>query len=366
MNLKKTPLNSVHHAMGGRMVPFAGWEMPVQYSSILAEHQAVRSKAGLFDVSHMGEIEVKGNAAEKFLESLTCNRVQEMQDGQVQYNAVLNEGGGIVDDITVYRISAENFFVVSNASNYERVVDHFVKYRIPEVEIKNISDSVHQIAIQGPTAEEILTAYLGVSLSEIGYYRFKDIKHGAWDLRISRTGYTGEDGFEIYSPIEQGVKLWKEILEQSKEKGLIACGLGARDLLRLEARYPLYGHELNDVWTPVESGIGWIVKEKKSAMEGYARVLEQKKNGAASMVAGFQLAESGVPREGYTVVDAAGAELGKVLSGGFSPIVGAGIGTALLPTGIESCLIQIRDKKIPAKTQKKAFVQGTAGKNRQK
>jgi len=348
------------------MVPFAGWEMPVQYSSILQEHQAVREKAGLFDVSHMGEIEVKGTTAEEFLDSVTCNRVQEMQDGQVQYNAVLNEKGGIVDDITIYRVNPESFFVVSNASNYEAVTAHFEKYKIAGTDVQNISNTIHQIAIQGPLAEDILRDFLNLDLSSIGYYRFKDMDSRFGKLRLSRTGYTGEDGFEIYSDVNAGVEIWKGILAQKSSSGLIACGLGARDLLRLEARYPLYGHELNETWTPVESGIGWIVKEKTSVMPGYARVLEQKKSGPANQVVGFKLMEGGVPREGYAVVNESGAELGKVLSGGFSPIVNAGIGTAFLPVGLEAFYIQIRDKKVPAKAEKKAFVQGTAGKNRQK
>ncbi|MCE9599419.1 MAG: glycine cleavage system aminomethyltransferase GcvT [Spirochaetia bacterium] len=366
MELRKTPLNATHHSLGGRMVPFAGWEMPVQYSSILAEHQAVREKAGLFDVSHMGEIEVKGEFAEEFLDSVTCNLVCELEDGQIQYNAVLNETGGIVDDITIYRLSKQHFFVVSNASNYEAVTAHFLKYRKPGVEIENISDSIHQIAIQGPLAEEILSKQLNVTLSDIDYFRFKDFKLNGSNMRISRTGYTGEDGFEIYSDVKSGVALWNDLLTSGKERGLIPCGLGARDLLRLEARYALYGHELNENWNPVESGIGWIVKEKQTQFQSYAKTLEQKKNGPPQVIIGFKLNESGVPREGYPVVDANGKELGKVLSGGFSPIVGAGIGTSMLPAGIESFYIQIRDKKIPATGQKKAFVQGTAGKNRQK
>ncbi len=348
------------------MVPFAGWEMPVQYSSILSEHQAVREKAGLFDVSHMGEITVRGTGAEKFLDSVTCNRVQEMQDGQVQYNAVLNENGGIVDDITIYRENQQSFFVVSNASNYEAVTAHFLKYKTADANVENISSTIHQIAIQGPIAEEMLTRFLGTPLADIGYYRFRDADTKFGKLRISRTGYTGEDGFEIYSGIPEGIEIWKGILSQEKANGLIACGLGARDLLRLEARYPLYGHELNDTWTPVESGIGWIVKEKPSHFASFQKILDQKKNGAKNCVTGFRLLEGGVPREGYAVVDESGKELGKVLSGGFSPIVSAGIGTAFLPAGLESFYIQIRDKKVPARAEKKAFVQGTAGKNRQK
>lgn len=365
MELRKTPLNSVHHAMGGRMVPFAGWEMPVQYTSILQEHAAVRKNAGVFDVSHMGEILVTGENAARFLDSVSCNNVHAIEDGQVQYNAVLNEKCGLVDDITIYRVNPREFFVVSNASNYERVTQHLQSFRETGVEIQDIASTMHQIAIQGPLAEKYLAEYLGTPLDSIAYYRFVDITHKGERLRISRTGYTGEDGFEIYSGIDAGVTIWKDLLAKYGSAGLAACGLGARDLLRLEARYPLYGHELNETWTPVESGIGWIVKPKTIRFPSYQKVLDQKQNGAPSCVLGFLLTEPGVPREGYAVVNARGQEIGKVLSGGHSPGLG-GIGTAWLPASSEEIFIQIRDKKIPASVHKKAFVQGTAGKNRNK
>lgn len=364
MELRKTPLNSAHHALGGRMVPFAGWEMPVQYTSILQEHAAVRKNAGLFDVSHMGEISVTGENAAQFLDSVSCNDVSAIADGQVQYNAVLNEQCGIVDDITIYRVNSREFFVVSNASNYERVTQHLQSFNPAGVEIQNIASTIHQIAVQGPLAEKYLSDYLGTSLDSIGYYRFKDLKQKGENLRISRTGYTGEDGFEVYSSIDAGIAIWNDLLAKYGSAGVIPCGLGARDLLRLEARYALYGHELNETWTPVESGIGWIVKPKAIRFPSYQKVLEQKQNGPANCVLGFLMKEAGVPREGYAVVDAAGKELGKVLSGGHSPALAAGIGTAFLPPGTEEIFIQIRDKKIPASVHKKAFVQGTAGKNR--
>lgn len=366
MDLKKTPLNSVHHEMGGRMVPFAGWEMPVQYTSILQEHAAVRKNAGIFDVSHMGEILVTGENAAHFLDSVTCNDVHAIEDGQVQYNAVLNENCGLVDDITIYRVNSREFFVVSNASNYERVTQHFQGLPHDGATIRNISSDYHQIAVQGPLAEKYLSEHLREDLSGIDYYRFKDVQFNGTLLRISRTGYTGEDGFEVYSEISAGIALWKDLLAKYQSQGLIACGLGARDLLRLEAGYALYGHELNETWTPVESGIGWIVKPKSIRFPSYEKVLRQKQEGTKNSVQKFLLKEAGVPREGYTVVDAAGSEIGRVLSGGHSPALQKGIGTAWAPTGAAEIFIQIRDRKIPAELTKKAFVQGTAGKNRQK
>ncbi len=364
MELKKTPLNQTHRESGGRMVPFAGWEMPVQYSSILEEHSSVREKAGLFDVSHMGEIVVRGDNALSFLEKLTCNAISEIQDGQVQYNAVVNEQGGLVDDITVYRINSREYFIVSNASNYEKVENHFRRYSESGVDIINESAQWHQIAIQGPLAENFLEGWLGKKLDGIAYYRFKDINHRGVNYRISRTGYTGEDGFEIYSDIEPGISLWKDLLAKYGRSGLLPAGLGARDLLRLEVRYPLYGHELNEEWTPVESAIGWIVKEKKIPYLGYEKIQEQKKNGPPGRVTGFILSLPGVPRENYPVHYSGSSEPSRVLSGGHSPKLKKGIGTVYLPSGFagEEIGIEIRSSKIAAAIHKGAFVKGAAGK----
>lgn len=362
MDLRKTPLNEIHRKLGGRMVPFAGWEMPVQYSSIIEEHMAVRNGAGIFDVSHMGEILVKGKGSVSFLESITCNRINEIANGQVQYNAVLNEAGGIVDDVTVYRVNAEEYFIVSNASNYEAVEKHLRKYAPQDVEIENQSAAWHQIAFQGPHADDMMSDYLGKSLHSIHYYRFEDLSFQNKTIRLSRTGYTGEDGFEIYSDVETGLRIWKELLEKYSSKGLLPCGLGARDSLRLEARYPLYGHELNETLTPVESGIGWIVKEKDKPFFGYEKIISQKLRGSEFKVAGFILEEAGVPREGYDVISA-GGKLGKVLSGGHSPLLKKGIGTALLPAGCpEEISIDIRSRPHAARLHKGPFYKGSAGK----
>ena len=345
------------------MVPFAGWDMPVQYSSIIQEHQAVRKTAGLFDVSHMGEIIVKGPKSLDFLEFLTCNKVSTMQDGQVQYNVVLNENGGLVDDITIYRLNAEEYFVVSNASNYETVTTHFEKHAQNGVSIENQSDVWHQLAVQGPNAESIFTSVSGLQLNDIEYFHFRDLSYNGQSIRVSRTGYTGEDGFEIYSDIETGVALWDALIAG----GAVPAGLGARDILRLEAFYPLYGHELNETWTPVESGIGWTVKEKATPYLGYDLIQKHKRDGAPGRVVGFLLDGGGVPRDGYRVLAEDGErELGPVLSGGHSPTLGQGIGSVYLPMDLAAAgtklQIELRNRLVPAHVHRGPFVKGGAGK----
>lgn len=367
MGNRQTPLYEQHKALGGRMVPFAGWDMPVQYSSIIQEHQAVRAKAGLFDVSHMGEIIVKGPKSLDFLEFLTCNAVSSMQDGQVQYNVVLNEQGGLVDDITIYRLARDEYFVVSNASNYEAVAQHFEKNTTDGVEIENQSDAWHQLAIQGPHAENIFTRITGLNLNDLAYFTFRDVKYKNASLRISRTGYTGEDGFEIYSDIEPGIALWNELLEGGRADGLLPAGLGARDTLRLEAFYPLYGHELNAEWTPVQSGIGWVVKEKPVPYLSYDKIIDHKKNGAPGRVVGFVLEGGGVPRDGYRVFAADGTtELTTVLSGSHSPTLSKGIGSVYLPmehaAADTQIQVELRNRLVPARVHRGAFVKGSAGK----
>ncbi|MCE9500568.1 MAG: glycine cleavage system aminomethyltransferase GcvT, partial [Leptospira sp.] len=254
-NLKKTPLNEAHRALGAKMVPFGGWDMPVQYSGIINEHIATRTKAGLFDVSHMGEIFIEGKPDDilDFLERLTCNTVASLSNFQVQYNAILNEHGGLVDDVTIYKFSDEKYMICSNASNFEAVYNHLKKFPSP-LNIRNESAQWHQIAIQGPLANKIASEYFGKNLDYIKYYCFDTIPFGAEELIVSRTGYTGEDGFEIYSTNETGKKIWTGLLDAGKNSGLIPVGLGARDTLRMEAKYALYGHELNNMRTPVESG----------------------------------------------------------------------------------------------------------------
>lgn len=368
--MKKTPLNSVHKELGAKMVPFGGWEMPVQYTGIIAEHLATRNHAGLFDVSHMGEIIVEGEeeAVLAFLERMTCNTVTGLKDGQVQYNAVVNDEGGLVDDITLYRINSEKYFICSNASNYENVFAHFNRYNEnPKVRIHNESASWHQIAIQGPISNEIMEDFLGQKLDGIAYYHFSEVSFRGESMILSRTGYTGEDGFEIYSSIELGVQIWKDLLEKYKGKGLVPVGLGARDTLRMEARYPLYGHELAADRTPTASGIGWIAKEKPVPYLGYDRIIKDKKNGSSQKTIGIVLQEPGVLREEYPLFNDGDQPIGKTTSGTHSPSLKKSIGIALLDAAYfedgKEIYVEIRGTKKKAITQKAPFVVGSARRN---
>ncbi len=370
MALKQTPLFETHRELGGRMVPFAGWEMPVQYSSIIEEHGAVRERVGLFDVSHMGEIIVKGPESAGFLDKITCNEVASMEAGQVRYNAVLNKEGGLVDDITIYRVKDDEFFIVSNASNYESVTRHLKDFasstEAKGVEITDESNDWHLLALQGPFAQEVLEAQSGYALAKMKYYHFEDFSQDGETIRISRTGYTGEDGFEIYSSPAAGLRIWKELLEAGKERGILPAGLGARDILRLEAFYPLYGHELNETWTPPQSGIGFIAKEKEIPYSGYEKIIDHKKNGPPGRVVGIALEGNGIPRDHYPVFDAAGENrLGEILSGAFSPTLKKGIGSAYLAaehtekgTRVQ---VEIRGRMVPAVVHRGPFHRGGAG-----
>ena len=368
-NLKVTPLNEVHRTLGARMVPFGGWDMPVQYTSIIQEHLATRTAAGLFDVSHMGEIFLTGKKESllSFLEKLTCNQVEPMHNFQVQYNAVLNENGGLVDDITIYKFNDEKYMICSNASNYEAVYAHLLKYNT-NLTITNESPKWHQIAIQGPKANEIFSKYVGQNLEDIGYYKFKLVSFKGEDMIVSRTGYTGEDGFEIYSTIPTGVQIWSELLEFGKSYGLVPVGLGARDTLRLEAKYALYGHELNDTRTPVESGISWIVKEKANPYFAYGKIISQKKNGAEYGVTGIKLTEAGVLRENYSIFDEAGNLIGQTTSGSYSPSLKEGIGLAYIKKSFIKnetvVMVEIRGAKKKCIIQTGNFITGSVRKNK--
>ena len=368
-SLKKTPLNSIHKELNAKMVPFGGWEMPVQYTSIVDEHLTTRSRAGLFDVSHMGEIFVEGSRdlLLPFLEKLSCNLIGSIKNNQVQYNAILNEKGGLVDDITIYKFHDEKYMICSNASNYENVYTHLLKHN-PGCSITNQSKTWHQLAIQGPIAHKILSNYLNISLDEIRYYHFKELIFENQNIIVSRTGYTGEDGFEIYTSNELGIKMWKELLEVGKEDGLKPIGLGARDTLRIEARYPLYGHELSSIRTPVESGLGWIVKEKPIKFFQYEKIIEEKKNGSEVDIIAVSLEEPGVLREHYPIFLPSGKEIGTTTSGTYSPSLKKGIGLALVLIeelkNTDNLIVEIRGEKKKLSIQKGSFIQGSIKKNK--
>ncbi|MDF3818536.1 glycine cleavage system aminomethyltransferase GcvT [Leptospira sp. 96542] len=356
--------------MGAKMVPFGGWDMPVQYTGIIQEHLQTRSHAGLFDVSHMGEIFVSGDPKDVliFLEQVTCNAVSSLKNGQVQYNAVMNESGGLVDDITIYKFSESKYMICSNASNYEAVTEHIKKYVKGNITVSNDSKDWHQIALQGPNANTILEKYLKRGLDGILYYHFEEIVWEGEMIIVSRTGYTGEDGFEIYTSNVLGPKLWKDLLTIGAEDGLVAVGLGARDTLRLEAKYPLYGHELSKDWTPVESGIGFIVKEKSTPYLGYETVQNHKKQGTPQKIVGIRLLEPGVLRENFPIFSAEGKEIGKSTSGTHSPSRKESLGLAMLEIEFTKnqteIFVEIRGQKKLAKVETGAFIKGSVRTNR--
>ena len=330
--LKRTPLFDVESELGGKMVDFGGWELPVQYSGILDEHKAVRERAGLFDVSHMGEITVKGPHALDFLQKLTCNDVSKLEDGRCQYNGLLYPTAGFVDDILIYRDAADDYLVVVNASNSDKDFEWMKEAakEFDEVDVKNVSDQYAQLALQGPAAEKILKKLTEVDLSAIKYYRFNRGKVDGIDAIISRTGYTGEDGFEVYvAPAEAG-RLFKRILEAGKEFDALPCGLGARDTLRLESKMALYGNDIDQTTTPLEADLAWIVKLDKGDFFGRDVLEREKAEGVRKKLVGFEMIDRGIGRHGYPIVEG-GEEIGIVTSGTHSPTLKKAIGLAYLP-----------------------------------
>ncbi len=359
MPLQPTPLHDAHLALGARMVPFAGFAMPIQYPrGIRAEHAAVRTAAGLFDVSHMGEFTVRGAGAEDFLQHLTVNDVSRIVPGQAQYSALCNEAGRVLDDLLVYRF-ADRFMLVVNASNRERDMawarghaDGF------EVEISDDSDDTALIALQGPESQAILAPLTESELDGIGYYRFAQGRVAGVPGVISRTGYTGEDGFELYLPATAASQVWNALMRAGEPHGLVPAGLGARDSLRLEVGYALYGNDLDENHSALESGLGWVVKLDAGNFVGRAALAAQKARGVERRLAGIRLTERGFPRPGYPIVHD-GVEVGTVTSGVASPSLGGGIALGYLPaelarpgTGIG---IRIRNRTVAARTQRPPF-----------
>lgn len=328
--MKRTPLYEEHLRLGGKMVEFAGWEMPVQYSGVVAEHVAVRTKVGLFDVSHMGEIWVRGAEAEKALEYLTCNKVASLYDGKAQYSALLNERGGVIDDVIVYRCSAEEFLVCVNASNADRDFAWMVAQNPTSASITNASDEFGQIAVQGPLAEKLLASLLPeISLNTVKPFHFVRCELLGGHVIIARTGYTGEDGFEIFVEARRAAELWRALLEAGEGLGVLPCGLGARDSLRLEAALPLHGHELSEEITALESGLGWIVKLDKGDFIGRAALAAQKEAGVPRKLVGFVLDQPGIARGG-DLVSVGSQRIGEVTSGTKTPTVNVALGMALV------------------------------------
>ncbi|MFZ2493179.1 MAG: glycine cleavage system aminomethyltransferase GcvT [Thermoanaerobaculia bacterium] len=325
--LSKTPLNALERELGGKMVDFGGWELPVQFSGIIEEHEAVRTAVGLFDVSHMGEVTVRGPQALELLQKATCNDVAKLEDGRIHYNGLLYPTGGFVDDILIYRVAADDYFVVVNASNTDKDFEWLQQSAQGfDAEVRNVSADYAQLAIQGPQAEKLLQPMTDVPLASMKYYRFGQGTVNGVPAIVSRTGYTGEDGFEVYLAPAHAPALMRKIVEA----GAKPCGLGARDTLRLEAKMALYGNDIDHTTTPVEADLGWIVKADKGDFAGRDVIVREQQEGPRRKLVGFEMIDRGIARHGYPVVDG-GEEIGVVTSGTHSPTLKKAIGLAYLP-----------------------------------
>jgi len=328
--LKKTPLNAIHRAAGARMVDFGGWDMPVECSGIIAEHMAVRTGVGLFDVSHMGEIEVRGPQALELVNYVTSNNVAVLVDGQAQYSGLLYPNGGFVDDILVHRIASGHYFLCVNASNQDKDFEWIISQNSFDAEVEFAGPNYVQLAIQGPKALETLSKLTATDLAKIRYYWFERGEVLGVPAIIARTGYTGEDGFEIYVPPEEGERIWAAVAEAGREFGLILCGLGARNTLRLESAMSLYGHEIDGRVTPYEARLGWIVKLDKGDFIGRDALVKQKESGLARRLAGLEMRGRGIARDGYRVW-AGSQDAGWVTSGSPAPFLQKNIALCMLP-----------------------------------
>lgn len=360
-DLKRTPLFEIYKEYGAKTIDFGGWELPVQFSSIKEEHEAVRTKAGLFDVSHMGEVDVSGSGSLDYLQKMVTNDVSKLQNGGAQYTAMCYENGGTVDDLLVYKLEDHHYLLVINASNIDKDVEWLEKHVQGDVRIDNLSEKMAQLALQGPAAERVLqTLVVEMDLSEIGFFKFRQkVVIKGKEALISRTGYTGEDGFEIYCDAGDAVDLWKEILAAGAQDGVIPCGLGARDTLRFEANLALYGQELSPEISPLEAGIGFAVKLNKEAnFIGKDALKRQKETGVPRKLVGIEMIDRGIPRHGYPVF--VGEELiGEVTTGTQSPSLKKNIGLALITSEKaelgQEVDVEIRGKRLKAKVVSTPF-----------
>ncbi len=359
--MNKTVFYDNHVALGARMVPFAGFEMPVEYEGVRQEHVNVREKVGLFDVSHMGEIWIKGPKAFELVQRLTTNDVTKLSPGKIQYTCFPNDEGGIVDDLLIYRYEDERYLLVVNASNIEKDLNWIIKQNIHGATIDNASDRISQLAVQGPKAEALLQTLTDIDLSSISYYNFVTAPFaGADEAIISNSGYTGAGGFELYLHNEDGTQVWEQILKAGKEFGLEPAGLAARDTLRLESGFCLYGNDITDSTSPLEAGLGWITKFVEGNDFINRPYLEQQKaEGVKKRLVGFELLERGIPRQHYPILNGEGETIGEVTSGTISPMLNKGIGLGLieLPYAKSETEIKIgiRKKQIPARIVRPPF-----------
>ncbi len=351
MSLRRTPLFEAHRRAGAKLVEFAGWEMPLHYGSLLEEHEAVRTAAGLFDVSHMGQIVFEGPGALEACNRLISNDLARIADGQALYSGILNERGGFVDDVICYRFSPEKVVVVVNAANRQKDFEWMVAHG---AKVRDASDDWALLALQGPKAQGLLQPHTPAALGDLRFFRFVETEVGGKPAIVARTGYTGEDGFEIFCRPEDAEALWELLLES----GARPCGLGARDSLRLEAALCLYGNEISDDRTPYEAGLGWVVKLDKADFVGKAALEEQKARGVERKLVGFTLEDRGIPRSGYRVFSG-GEPVGVVTSGTMSPTLKIPIGLAYVPTALSAegstFEVEIRNKAVPARVVKLPF-----------
>ncbi len=357
--MKNTALSHIHESLGAKMVPFAGYNMPVQYEGVTAEHETVRNGVGVFDVSHMGEFLLTGPNALALIQKVTSNDASVLTAGKAQYSCLPNNEGGIVDDLIIYKIKDEQYLLVVNASNIEKDWNWISSHNALGVEMKNLSDDYSLLAIQGPKAVEAMQSLTSVDLSAIKYYHFEVADFaGIEHVIISATGYTGSGGFEIYCKNSEVEQVWHKVFEAGASFGIKPIGLAARDTLRLEMGFCLYGNDINDTTSPIEAGLGWITKFTKDFVNS-ENLKKQKEEGVSRKLVGFELLERGIPRHDYEIVDADGNNIGIVTSGTMAPSLGKGIGMGYVKTAFSAVdseiFVQIRNNKVAAKVVKMPF-----------
>lgn len=357
--MKRTALYDKHVALNARIVPFAGYEMPVQYTGVNDEHRTVREAVGMFDVSHMGEFILRGPGALDLIQRVSSNDASKLFDGRVQYSCMPNTDGGIVDDLLVYRIAEEEFMLVVNASNLEKDWNWISSHNTAGVEMVNISDQTSLMAVQGPKAVAALASLTNMDLENMVYYHFEKGAFAGFDnVLVSATGYTGAGGFEVYCNNDQAAAIWDAIMEAGADHGIAAAGLAARDTLRLEMGFALYGNDIDDATSPIEAGLGWVTKFTKEFTNS-AALLKQKEEGPARRLVGFELVDRGIPRKDYPLQDADGNEIGVVTSGTMGPSVGKAVGMGYVATGHHKSgteiFINIRGKAIKAVVARPPF-----------
>ena len=359
MDIKQIPLHELHVSLGGKMVPFAGFEMPVRYTSDKEEHMKVREAVGVFDVSHMGEFMVVGSGALDLIQKVTSNDASKLVDGQAQYSCLPNDKGGIIDDLIVYRFNAEKYMLVVNASNIEKDWNWISSHNSFDAEMMDVSEDIVLFAVQGPKAVETLQKLTQVNLDDIKFYHFAEGELAGKEMIISGTGYTGAGGFELYVRQEDAKEVWDKIFVAGEEFGIAPIGLGARDTLRLEMGYCLYGNDITDETSPLEAGLGWITKFTKDFINSEA-LKAQKESGVSKRLVGFEMVDKGIPRHDYEITNESGEVIGKVTSGSISPVLNKGVGLGYVTSGYNTpdskIFISVRNKQLEAKVTKPPFI----------